>query len=464
MQTGHHRGRSSHVARCLSLPALGFLTAFAACSSETPAPMTREDASAGAHADAPPPTEVPDAGGAPQVDDEGGTAPKPDVTPAPVDRADAQVEAARTGAADSSASAIDAAERDARGDVGSELRSDGATALEAGTPAFDRAAIKALMLRAARYQLTLYNNTALNDWIDSTFYVGLMATYRTTAEADLLAAARSWGQRRSWDVYQGTTNPRFADNQTCTQAYLELYELDPTPANDVMITRARTVFDSMVAAPVAGRVEWYWCDALFMAPPALARMGTILRQPKYIDLMHQMFVDTKTFLFSPTYNLFYRDVKYLNGDTFWSRGNGWVVAGSARILDYLAESDARRAFYIDLLKAMSGALVRAQGADGLWRTNLLHPDAANLTNPETSGTGFFTYAMAWGINHGALPRDIYLPVVTKAWNGLVQNVNAQGRLGYVQTVGEAPTAAAPDETHPYGVGALLLAGSEVVKL
>ena len=61
-------------------------------------------------------------------------------------------------------------------------------------------------------------------------------------------------------------------------------------------------------------------------------------------------------------------------------------------------------------------------------------------------------------------HDAYLPVVQKAWDGLNAQVSAAGKLGYVQPVGAGPAAATADSTVEYGVGAYLLAGSEVAKL
>jgi rhamnogalacturonyl hydrolase YesR len=171
-------------------------------------------------------------------------------------------------------------------------------------------------------------------------------------------------------------------------------------------------------------------------------------------------------MFSLADGLIYRDPPARGADAgsgvFWARGNGWVIAGAARVLQYLPKTDARRPEYVAMLETMAAALKKWQGADGLWRSDLTHPMA--FPNPETSGTGFFTFAMAWGINNAILDRATYLPVVRAGWQGLVDNVDANGKLGYVQGVGAGPAAATPTSTVPYGVGAFLLAGSEVAKL
>ena len=147
---------------------------------------------------------------------------------------------------------------------------------------------------------------------------------------------------------------------------------------------------------------------------------------------------------------------------FWGRGNGWVIAAIARVLELLPADDAKHADYVTMLGTMAAALKPVQGTDGMWRANLLVP--TQFPNPETSATGFITYAMAWGINNGALDRATYLPIVQKAWQGLTTVVDANGLVGYVQPVGAGPAAATATSTTPYGVGAFLLAASEVAKL
>jgi len=326
--------------------------------------------------------------------------------------------------------------------------------------AFDREAIKALMSKVARYELSQLGTNPDNGWVNAAFYAGLMATFRTTGDAAFRSAAISWGQSRNWSLGPAKSgDTTWADNQCCTQTYLELYLLDPV---NTYITKTRSAFDAMMVNPDAGRAVWWWCDALFMAPPALARLGAATKNPAYFSFMNTMFWDAKAFLYSDANNLFWRDAKYKSGNTFWSRGNGWVVAGIARILEYLPANDPKRAEYVSLLTTVLNAVARLQGADGMWRSNLLNP--AQFPNPESSGTAFFTYAMAWGLEQQILPSATFLPVVRKAWNGLVGAVNAEGRVGWCQLVGEQPAAATQDSTIPYCAGAFLLAGSELVKL
>jgi rhamnogalacturonyl hydrolase YesR len=348
---------------------------------------------------------------------------------------------------------------------------DGSPSDDGSTPhAFDRAAVLDLMKKVANFQINESPTMTNNDWLRGAFWVGVMATYRATKDTSFRDAAKKWATNSDWDQHMQGNPPRqrHADDQACMQTYAELYFDDPTPANKLMmIGKAETLFDTMVANPMQGRIEWWWCDSLFMAPPAIMRVGSALNKTQYFDLVNTMWWDTTEFLFDPKTNLFYRDKSYLPGGgkdstQRWSRGNGWVLAGAVRVLEYLPATDAHRSQYIDLIKKMLGAIVPVQGTDGLWRADLLDP--TNPPNKETSGSGFHTYAMAWGVHHQILDRSTYLPVITKAWDGLKGCVAADGRMQWVQPTGQAPAPATESDHLPYGAGAFLLAASEIAEL
>jgi unsaturated rhamnogalacturonyl hydrolase len=111
---------------------------------------------------------------------------------------------------------------------------------------------------------------------------------------------------------------------------------------------------------------------------------------------------------------------------------------------------------------MAAAILASQQPDGLWHSSLLDPDSYPLK--ETSGSGFFTYGFAWGVNQGLLDRATYEPAIDKAWTALVGCVDADGKLTHVQPVGSDPKNFADDSTARYGVGAFLLAGSEIYRM
>jgi rhamnogalacturonyl hydrolase YesR len=118
--------------------------------------------------------------------------------------------------------------------------------------------------------------------------------------------------------------------------------------------------------------------------------------------------------------------------------------------------------YLAQFKEMAQELASLQGTDGLWRAGLLDADAYPL--PENSGSAFFTFGFAYGINSGILDRKQYLPVVQKAWQGLLSHVYQDGRLGCIQPIGGSPDSFTPTSSYVFGTGAFLLAGSEVYRL
>jgi rhamnogalacturonyl hydrolase YesR len=188
-----------------------------------------------------------------------------------------------------------------------------------------------------------------------------------------------------------------------------------------------------------------------------------------------LYKQTYDLLFDKEELLFARDAKYLwkgessdmketNGKKiFWGRGNGWVIGGLVKVISELPVDYPTRSFYIDIYKQMAKKLVVIQQPDGFWRTSLLDPNA--YPGGEASGTGFFCYGLAWGINQGILDKETYLPVVKKAWIALCKAQRETGMIGWVQPVGADPQKNfSADSWEVYGTGAFLSAGSEVIKL
>lgn len=330
---------------------------------------------------------------------------------------------------------------------------------------YSRQYISGIMNRVYDWQLANpveINQRNVNLWARAAFYTGIMAAYSTTHRKEYLQQAVSWSEGRQWKLGD---RPRHADDHAPGQTYLELYLLKKDP---VMIGHTKSTLDAMLADSKPGREDWWWCDALFMAPPVLARLNAATGDKKYLDYMNTMWWDTTDFLFDQEAKLYYRDKNYIgklnpNGKKiFWARGNGWVMGGTVRVLQYLPRNNKDRQRYVNLLRTMAVSVSRLQGEDGLWRPSLLDPQDVPI--PETSSSGFFCYALAWGINNGHLERKTYLPVVKKAWQGLVGAVRADGKLGYVQAIGAAPAKLTSEDNQEYGSGAFLLAASEMYKL
>jgi rhamnogalacturonyl hydrolase YesR len=305
-------------------------------------------------------------------------------------------------------------------------------------------------------------------WTTATLWAGIMALYQVSHENRYLKTILDQAEAHQW---RPGSRPRHADDHCIGQTYIELYLLKNDPR---MIGPIRETFDRMMADPRPGRQDWWWCDALFMAPPVLAGLSAVTGDPTYLDFMNAMWWDATDFLYDPAEHLFFRDENYridpdgsgrreLNGQKiFWGRGNGWVMAGLVRILHFMPPAYPDRARYVNLLQQMAGKVASLQSRDGLWQASLLAPDL--YPTPETSGSALICYSLAWGINQGLLSSESYQPVVDRAWQGLLRAVHTSGKLGWVQQIGSRPKSVSRYDTEVYGVGAFLLAGSEMLKL
>lgn len=239
------------------------------------------------------------------------------------------------------------------------------------------------------------------------------------------------------------------------------------------MTPTQAELDTLLESPhvskkVGKGIPWWWCDALFMAPPVWARMYAATGDRKYIAYLDEEWAKTSNLLYDKQEHLYARDADYVtrteaNGKKmFWSRGNGWVMGGLVRTLQYLPKNDSARNMYLTQLKEMAARVALLQGPDGLWRAGLLDPD--NYLQPEVSGSALFTYAIAWGINQRVLDAKTYRPVVEKAWAGMLKHVYSDGRLGCIQQTGAEPAPFKATASYTYGVGAFLLAGSEIHRM
>ena len=264
-----------------------------------------------------------------------------------------------------------------------------------------------------------------NGWIRSTFYAGVSAVYNTFHDSKYLDKLIEWGDKNNW---QPALRPRHADDHCCIQTYADLYQIKN---ESKFLKPAIETFDKIVKEPMLGsqvgwkkEVNWNWCDALFMAPPAMTKLAAVTKNWEYLDIMDQLFWDTYEYLYDKDEHLFYRDARFkpdadplLKSDNgkpiFWSRGNGWVLAGLARILEAMPNDYKSKIMYEELYQQMSTKLVSIQDENGFWHSNLL--DHVSSPEPESSGTAFFCYGLAWGINNGNLEREKYLPSVKKAW-------------------------------------------------
>jgi rhamnogalacturonyl hydrolase YesR/lysophospholipase L1-like esterase len=333
------------------------------------------------------------------------------------------------------------------------------------SPALTPAAIDKATRKVADWQLAVAQPYFDRIWTWSVLYSGFMAASESTGDPRYREAMAAMSKGYNYELRNRIPN---ADDQSIGQTYLELY-LEGGKQDSAMISPTKADLDSVIDLPTLTakdpRIPWWWCDALFMAPPVWARMYTATGDHRYIDYLNTQWAKTYDLLYDQDEHLYARDASYKtkrgpHGEKiFWSRGEGWVMGGLARTLDYLPQDDPRHPFYIQQLQQMSARVAGLQRKDGLWPASLLDPQ--DYPQPEISGSALFVYGMAWGVNHGVLDRAKYRPVIERAWRGILKNVYADGRLGNIQQTGAEPAYYLPSSSYTYGVGGYLLAASEL---
>ena len=333
--------------------------------------------------------------------------------------------------------------------------------------------VLAAMQRVADWQLAHPSAHKTTDWTQGAGYAGMMALAGISGDTKYRDAMLAMGETNEW-----SPGPRkfHADDYCVGQTYTELYLLYRQPK---MIAPLKERFDDILSNPTTitdlnfkqpkgvATENWSWCDALFMGPPTWVRLYAATHDDRYLVFAVTNWWRTTDFLYDKDEHLFFRDSTFIgkteaNGKkVFWGRGNGWVMGGLVRVLQYLPTNHPDRPRFEQLFKDMADKILTCQQPDGLWRASLLDPDSYPLN--ETSGSGFYTNALAWGVNQGLLDREKIEPAVQKAWAALVGCVDADGKLTHVQPVGADPKKFPEDATEVYGVGAFLLAGSEIYK-
>jgi len=361
------------------------------------------------------------------------------------------------------------------------------TIASSGAEATSRKNVLKLASRVADWQLermgathgvTRFAEETANprSWQQGAFWVGMTHLADATGNPRFADAILAMGKANRWEPGKRTYH---ADDHVIAQSYLwsALHG-----AGSEAIVPLRATFDAILAKPPIDHLSfvpskdyestpclrrWCWCDALFMSPPAWVELSRQTGDPRYSNYALAEFWAATDFLYDPVERLYFRDSRFFERrddagrKQFWSRGNGWVFAGIANILDALPHDHPQRPRMEALFRDMAVKLKAVQKPDGYWPPSLLAPENSP---PEASGTGFYVYGFAWGVKNGLLDAAAYRPAIDSGWAALTRAVAKDGRLGWVQQVSDRPENVAETDTQYYGVGAFLLAASAVAQL
>ena len=318
-------------------------------------------------------------------------------------------------------------------------------------------------------------------WDNAAYHTGNMEAYRLTGNERWRRYSEDWAEhndwkgaksddKANWKYSYGETDDYvlFGDWQICFQTYADLYNLLP---DDRRIRRARQVMEYEMSTP--RNDYWWWADGLYMVMPVMTKLHRITGDSRYLDKLYEYVLYSDSIMLDKETGLYYRDGKYVypghksvnDKKDFWARGDGWVLAGLAKVIGDLPADYRHRRFFIDKYVRLADAVVATQQPDGYWTRSMMDPDHA--PGCETSGTAFFTYGLLWGINNGYLNAPRYLDAALKGWNYLYHTaLQKDGSIGYVQPIGEkAIPGQVVDRTSTsnFGTGAWLLAACEYVR-
>ena len=355
-------------------------------------------------------------------------------------------------------------------------------------PSLRSADVIALAEKVADYQLATLAGGELppstnpdtadpRGWIQGAFFVGLSALADRSQNTAYRQAILARGRANQWQLGKRVYH---ADDHIIGSTYIWASEHGVGPE---AIAPLRTQFDKILRYPPQVGLEhreyddprgvgcdqrWCWSDALFMAPPVWFQLSRVTGDTRYAEYAKSEFIAVTDFLYDTDEHLYRRDSRFAdrrgpNGEKiFWSRGVGWVFAGLARSIPCLPAGDPTRARMEVIFKEMAARLIKLQKSDGYWAPSLLA--STNDTPPESSGTAFFTYGLAWGLKNQMLSGREYAAAMQKGWFALVRAVHPDGKLGYVQQVSDRPDDVKYEDTQLYGVGAFLLAATAVSDL
>jgi len=315
-------------------------------------------------------------------------------------------------------------------------------------------------------------------WQQGSFYVALTTLADRSGAPRYRDAVLAHGRSTGWRLGD---RPYHADDHLVGSAYLWAARHG---AGEAALAGVRDGLDFVISHPSHAALtfagapgdpatpsvfdRWSWSDALFMAPPTYFELTRATGDPRYAEFADAEFRATTAFLLDPAENLYFRDSRFFerrdaNGrKIFWGRGNGWVFAGLARILQVLPPDDPRRPYYEHLFQTMAARLRTLQRPDGFWSPSLLAEAATSP--PESSGTGFFVYGMAYGVGAGLLPRRDYERAIRAGWSALTQAVQPDGMVGWVQQVGDGPDEVLATDTQFHGAAAFIMAAAAVSDL
>ena len=324
-------------------------------------------------------------------------------------------------------------------------------------------------------------------WDNAAYHTGNMEVWKLLGDQQMLDYSIRWAEHNEWkgakeadpakwkykNYGEGQDYVLFGDWQICFQTYIDLYLIGngQQPVSKTQAPKIKRAIEVMsYEADSKASDYWWWADALYMVMPVMTKMYKLTGDTKYLRKLYENLLYSDSIMLDKETGLYFRDGKYIypkhktaNGEKdFWARGDGWVLAGLAKVLQDMPETYVRQPFFVEKYVNLARGVKKLQQPQGHWTRSMADPEQA--PGYETSGTAFFCYGLLWGVNHGYLSKKEFGTTIDKAWNYLTKiALQKDGKVGYVQPIGErarpGQTVDANSQAN-FGVGAFLLAACE----
>ena len=339
--------------------------------------------------------------------------------------------------------------------------------------------VKDVIRKANTYWQTNNPAEVRSFWDNAAYHTGNIEVYKLLKDQKMLDYSIRWAEHNDWkgateadpakwkykNYDEGPEFVLFGDWQICFQTYIDLYNL---AADEKKVARAKEVMG--YEADSKANDYWWWADALYMVMPVMTKMYKLTGDTKYLRKLYDNILYSDSIMLDTETGLYFRDGRYVypkhkteaGKKDFWARGDGWVLAGLAKVLQDLPETYVRQPFFVEKFTNLARGVAKLQQPEGYWTRSMMDPQQA--PGPETSGTAFFCYGLLWGVNNGYLQKKEFAPVIEKAWKCLTESaLQESGKVGYIQPIGDRAIPGQvinADSQQNFGVGAFLLAACE----
>ena len=175
-----------------------------------------------------------------------------------------------------------------------------------------------------------------------------------------------------------------------------------------------------------------WLDGIYMASPFYAQWGELFNEVKAFDDVAKQIrlIDEHTYDSKTGLNYHGWDEAKVQpwgnpvtgcSSNFWGRAEGWYAMALVDVLDYFPTNHpARTEIIYTLQKVAAGVLKYQDTKTGLW-WQVMDAGGREGNYQEATASAMFVYALAKGVNHGYLSRDI-VPAVQNGYAGILKNL------------------------------------------